>query len=130
MIAKIDAPGLELREVQDVIDEGEQVALIALHALQVRELRLCDRPTHSLDDEIRVAANRIERQVPWRHPVIRRHLPVTRILGAVMTPMLVPQKVGAKIGVGRGWPKFSNAERGAPHSVERVNFSPCLSVTL
>ena len=36
--------GLELREIEDVVDQDEQVMLVALDALEIRALRLGDRP--------------------------------------------------------------------------------------
>ena len=59
---ELHAPGFELREVQHVVDEPEQMPLAALDALEVLALLGGDRAAHAHLEQLRVAADGVERR--------------------------------------------------------------------
>src|SRR4029453_9586228 len=60
--AVIDVSGLDLREIQAVVDEAEQVPLITADPAEVLALRVVDGTSNAKLEEINVAADRVERR--------------------------------------------------------------------
>ena len=59
---ELDLPRFELREVQHVVDEAEQVLLAALDAAEVVALLLVDRPADFQVEQVDVPGDRVERR--------------------------------------------------------------------
>jgi hypothetical protein len=66
---ELHAPGLDLGEVEDVVDEREQVAPGLVDVLQILGLLLVDLAEHALRQHLREADDRVERR-----PQLVRHV--------------------------------------------------------
>ena len=67
--AELDLTGLELREVQDAVDEAKQVPLVHLDAFEVRLLLAGDASPDAERHELRIAVDGVER----RAELVRHH---------------------------------------------------------